>query len=183
MEFGGMNRDAKLAGDDLVGRALGQQRQHIKLAGGQLDIARFASRASIARNDRDACGFARQRQPQACNAAKQRSHPVCEFGIVDLDGHDDRRRLAHASGLSPMVSLKCTGWPARLTATSTTEPTLSGLSARASERTPDSLSSLRPVITSPCLMPAAAAGPCLSTFITMAPTPSSSLTGCNPTPR
>jgi hypothetical protein len=39
MKLGGMDGDAELSGDRLVGRALGHQCQHVELTRGQLDVA------------------------------------------------------------------------------------------------------------------------------------------------
>src|SRR5262245_36047171 len=135
----------------------------------------------MARHDGDCRGFFRRREAEPGDAPKQRSHPVRKGRIVDLDGNDDwRGLLAHVSGLSPIVNFSRTGSPARRTVTFTAEPTLSGPSACNSDRTPEILSSFHSTITSPCRMPAADDGPDLSTFITIAPTPSSSLTGSRP---
>src|SRR5262245_23477832 len=132
----------------------------------------------MARHEDDFCCFSRRREAEPGCAAKQRSHPVRKGRIVDLDGDDDwRGLLGHVSGLSPIVNFSRTGSPARRTVTSTAEPTLSGPSACNSDRTPEIFSSFQPTITSPCRMPAADDGPDLSTFITIAPTPSSSLIG------
>src|SRR6185437_3165150 len=139
----------------------------------------------LARYDGEIGGLPWRGEDDTGDAAQQRGKPVCQRRIVDLDRYTDDWRgfLAHRSGLSPIVSLKFTGSSARRTATSMTEPTLSGPSARRSARTPESFSLFQETITSPCRMPAAAEGPVLSTLITMAPMPSSSFTGCRPSPR
>src|SRR5438876_9702711 len=68
---------------------------------------------------------------QTGDTAEQRRQPVRERGIVDLDRNDDGRGgfLAHASGLSPIVTLNRAGSPPRRTSRSTIEPTVSGPSA------------------------------------------------------
>ena len=47
MEFCGVDGDAKLARDRLVRRAIGQERQHVKLPRGQLDIGSITRLALV----------------------------------------------------------------------------------------------------------------------------------------
>src|SRR5262249_1487307 len=168
MKLDGMDGDAELARDHLVRGALGHQRQHVELAWRQRDVAGRRRAVPVAQDDRGRLSW--RREPQTGNTAEQQCQPVCKDGVVDLQGEDDLRRglLAHASGLSPIVTLKLAGSPPRRTATSTIDPMLSGPSVRDRARTPDNFSLLTATMTSPCRMPAAADGPALSTFITIA---------------
>src|SRR5262252_2431526 len=185
MKFRGMHGYAEPPGDRLVGGALGHQRQHVELARREIGLGGLDAIARIACHDRNACCFSRRCKAQTCDGAEQRRQPVSQGAVADFDRDDDwrGRLIAHVSGLSPIVTLKRAGSPPRLTATSTTEPTLSGPSARSSARTLERDCSFQPTMTSPCLMPALAEGPALSMLITIAPTPSSSLIGCRPSPR
>src|SRR6185437_12035816 len=142
MKFGGVDGDAELPGDGLVGGAFGHQRQHVELTRGQLDVGPVAITRPLARYDGEIGGLPWRGEDDTGDAAQQRGKPVCQRRIVDLDRYPDDWRgfLAHRSGLSPIVSLKFTGSSARRTATSMTEPTLSGPSARRSARTPESFS-------------------------------------------
>src|SRR5579871_104092 len=179
VKLGRVDGYSKPLGDGLVGGAFGHQRQHIKLARRQLERVAPLRRA---RSDGHHRGLPGRGQRKTGNVAEQRCQAVCQLRVVDLD-RDDDRLFAHVSGLSPIVTLSLSGSPPRRIATSTTDPTLSGPSARNSERTPDRASSFQPTMTSPCRTPAAADGPVLSTLITIAPTPLSSLIGCSPRPR
>src|SRR5882724_126566 len=185
MEFGGMDRYAEPLRDGLVGGALGHQREDVALARRQIGLGRLCGTMPIACHERHVRRLGRTRKAQAGDAAEQRRQPVREFGIVDLDRNEDGRGgfLAHVSGLSAIVTLNRAGSPPLFTATATTEPTLSGPSACNIARTLERVLSFQPTMTSPCRMPALADGPVLSTLITIAPTPSSSLTGCRLRPR
>src|SRR4051812_20895937 len=183
MEFHRVDGNAELTRDHLVGATLRHQRQHVELTLRQRNVLRHDAR--IASDNRRGGFLAGFGEAKPGDIAEQSSQAIGEGGIVDLQSQHDLGRdvLAHAAGLSPIVTLKLTGSPPRRAAISTTAPTLAGPSVRDSARTPDSFWSLTATMTSPWRMPAAAEGPALSTFITIAPTPSSSRTGCSPRPR
>src|SRR5581483_1645073 len=186
MKLRGVHGDAELAGDLFVGGALGHQRQHVAFTRRQLELASIARRAARRpHHQRGRRRFTRRGETQAFDLAEQRGQPIGQGGVIDLDRDDERRiLLAHAAGLSPIVSFVLTGSPPRRRLSSAVVPTLSGPRARISARTPRSASPFQPTMTSPWSSPAAAPGPALSTPITIAPTPSlSSRTGCSASPR
>jgi hypothetical protein len=127
--------------DRLVGRALRHQQQHVALARRKLDVVGFDHSRQLARYQRHGRLFVRRREANAGDRAEQRCQPVGQRRIRDVDReHDGGRLPVHASALSATVSLTWTGSPARRMVMSTTEPTLSGPSARSSARTPASFS-------------------------------------------
>src|SRR5271168_2368703 len=177
-----MDRNLEPPGDRLVGRPLGDQRQHIELARGQGHVRRRLAPGHEGRIG----GLARRREPQARHVGQERRQPIGELRLADLDRDDEGGQFAahRLSGRSPIVRVASTGSPARRSVSLTLEPTLSGPSARTRWWTPRIGSPFHPTMMSPCRTPAAAPGPLASTLIAIAPTPPpSSLTACSPRPR
>src|SRR3954453_14150851 len=185
MELGRVDGNAEPSGNLLVGRALGQQRKHLKLSGGQRGILTGLLRCSCC----DECNvrhFAGAYESQSRNRGEQCRKPVGEGRFLDLECDENRPTVlkGQVCGLSLMVSWRSVGSPARRMESATTEPMLSDPSVWMSACTFRIGAPFQCAMTSPCRTPAAAPGPSRSMVITMAPIPPpSSRTGWRPRPR
>src|SRR5262245_21576416 len=137
MIFRRVRRDAEPAADQFVRRALGEQRQHFQLPGGERDAA-IMPRYCGGRGKHDGVGLvvlADQLDP--INVREDRRDPVRESGISPVNRQPypiARTRFAQAAGLSPICSLVWCTWPPLRNSISASLPTLSGPSDRNSGR-------------------------------------------------
>jgi transcriptional regulator BetI-like protein len=82
VELGRVHRDAEPPGDHLVGRALGDQRQHLDFARGQRLIGFGMVVAGFVADRDDVGSLSRRGETDMRHAGQDRRQPVGEIGIV-----------------------------------------------------------------------------------------------------
>ena len=99
--FRGMRRNAKLASDQLVRRALRQQRKHFQLTGRERNVANRLRRG----NDEQIMIVVAADKLEPFDIRQRGGNSVGESGIGDLDGQSERisrGEVFQAEGLSPI---------------------------------------------------------------------------------
>src|SRR5262245_32948935 len=187
MELRRVHRDAEPPGDLLVGRALGDQRQHLDFARGQRLIQFGVVVAGFVAGHNDVGPLSRRGETDTRHAGQDRRQPVGEISIVNGERDDDGLGLCllQASGLSAISRLNAIASPPRRKDRATVLPTLAGPSLRKSALKLAIGWPSQARMMSPWRRPAFAPGPFAATLITIAPTPPSrsSRTACRPRPR
>src|SRR5262245_18606096 len=132
VELGRVHRDAEPPGDLLVGRALGDQRQHLDLARGQRLIEFGVVVAGFGADHDDVGPLSRRGETDTRRAGQDRRQPVGEIRIVKGERDDDGLGLyfLQASGLSLISRSTAIASPPRRKDRATVLPTLAGPSLR-----------------------------------------------------